>query len=144
MVKELSLNEPESTMIEISETLTNERLDRYLATKLPNVSRGGIQRLLREGNILVNGKKAKPTQHPVAGQKIEITWPNPKEIKAKPQNLPLNILFEDDDLIVVNKAAGMPTHPSNGHDYDTLVNALLHHCASSPVSYTHLTLPTKA
>ena len=131
MVEELSLNEPESTMIEISETLTNERLDRYLATKLPNVSRGGIQRLLREGNILVNGKKAKPTQHPVAGQKIEITWPNPKEIKAKPQNLPLNILFEDDDLIVVNKAAGMPTHPSNGHDYDTLVNALLHHCASS-------------
>ena len=61
MAEELSLNEPESTMIEISETLSNERLDRYLATKLPNVSRGGIQRLLREGNILVNGKKAKPT-----------------------------------------------------------------------------------
>ena len=73
MVEELSLNEPESTMIEISETLTNERLDRYLATKLPNVSRGGIQRLLREGNILVNGKKAKPTQHPVAGQKKQRT-----------------------------------------------------------------------
>ena len=131
MVEELSANESESTVVDICETLTNERLDRYLTTKLPNVSRASVQRLLREGNILVNGKKAKPTQHPVAGQKIEITWPSPKEIKAKPEDLPLHILFEDDDLIVVNKAAGMPTHPSNGHDYGTLVNALLYHCASS-------------
>ena len=131
MVEELSENEPESTVVDISETLTNERLDRYLTTKLPNVSRASIQRLLRKGNILVNGKKAKPTQHPVAGQKVEISWPIPKEIKAKPEDLPLNILFEDDDLIVVNKAAGMPTHPSNGHDYGTLVNALLYHCAGS-------------
>ena len=93
MVEELSANETESTVVDISETLTNERLDRYLTTKLSNVSRGSIQRLLREGNILVNGKKAKPTQHPVAGQKVEITWPIPKEIKAKPEDLPLNILF---------------------------------------------------
>ena len=120
-----------STLIKISETLTRERLDRYLTTQLPHISRGGIQRLLRKGNILVDGKPAKPTQHPVAGQTVEITWPIPKEVEARPEKLPLEVLFEDDDLIVVNKPAGMPTHPSNGHESGTLVNALLHHCAGS-------------
>ncbi len=131
MVGELLENEPKSTVVIIQETLTNERLDRYLTTMLPNVSRGTIQRLLREGHIFVNDKKAKNTQHPVAGQTIKINWPIPKDVKAKPEDLPINILFEDDDLIVVNKASGMPTHPSNGHDCGTLVNALLYHCASS-------------
>ena len=133
MTNELSTGETESepTLVSIHETLTSERLDRYLTTQLPHISRSGIQRLLREGNILVDGKKAKPTQHPVAGQTVEITWPVPKEIQAKPENLQLEVLFEDDDLIVVNKSAGMPTHPSNGHESGTLVNALLHHCAGS-------------
>ena len=122
---------PEPTVVTIEETLTSERLDRYLTTKLPHVSRGGIQRLMREGCILVDGKPAKPTQHPAAGQTVEVTWPVPKEIEAKPEDIPLNILFEDDDLIVVNKPAGMPTHPGHGHEGGTLVNALLHHCARS-------------
>ena len=121
----------EPTVVVINETLTSERLDRYLTTQLPHISRGGIQRLLREGNILVDGKPAKPTQHPVAGQTVEITWPVPKKVEARPEELPLEVLFEDDDLIVVNKPAGMPTHPSNGHESGTLVNALLHHCAGS-------------
>ena len=133
MTNEFSTGETESepTLVSIHETLTSERLDRYLTTQLPHISRSGIQRLLREGNILVDGKKAKPTQHPVAGQTVEITWPVPKEIQAEPENLQLEVLFEDDDLIVVNKSAGMPTHPSNGHESGTLVNALLHHCAGS-------------
>ena len=63
---------PEPTMVTIDETLISERLDRYLTTKLPHISRGGIQRLMREGCILVNGKPAKPTQHPVAGQTVKI------------------------------------------------------------------------
>ena len=120
-----------ATVVAINETLTSERLDRYLTTQLPHISRVGIQRLLREGNILVDGKPAKPTQHPVAGQTVEITWPVPKEVEARAEELPLEVLFEDDDLIVVNKLAGMPTHPSNGHESGTLVNALLHHCAGS-------------
>ena len=62
---------------------------------------------------------------------MEITWPVPKEVEARPEELPLEVLFEDNDLIVVNKPAGMPTHPSNGHESGTLVNALLHHCAGS-------------
>ena len=133
MADELTTDEAvsEPTVVAINETLTSERLDRYLTTQLPHISRGGIQRLLREGNILVDGKPAKPTQHPVAGQTVEIIWPVPKEVEARPEELPLEVLSEDDDLIVVNKPAGMPTHPSNGHESGTLVNALLHHCAGS-------------
>ena len=116
-------------MVTIDETLISERLDRYLTTKLPHISRGGIQRLIREGCILVDGKPAKPTQHPAAGQTVQITWPVPREIEAKPENIPIGVLYEDDDLIVVNKPANMPTHPGHGHENGTLVNALLHHCA---------------
>jgi len=131
--KEFSTGEaaPEQTVVTIEETLTSERLDHYLTTKLPHISRGGIQRLMREGSILVDGKSAKPTQHPAAGQTVEVTWPVPRELEAKPEDLPLDILFEDDDLVVVNKPAGMPTHPGHGHESGTLVNALLHHCAGS-------------
>ena len=118
-------------MVTIDETLISERLDRYLTTKLPHISRGGIQRLMRESCILVNGKPAKPTQHPVAGQIVEITWPMPREIEAKSENIPIEVLYEDDDLVVVNKPANMPTHPGHGHESGTLVNALLHHCAGS-------------
>ena len=122
---------PKPTMMTIDQTLTSERLDRYLTTKLPHISRGGIQRLMREGCILVDGKPAKPTQHPAAGQTVQITWPVPREIEAKPENIPIGVLYEDDDLIVVNKPANMPTHPGHGHESGTLVNALLHHCADS-------------
>ena len=83
MVGELLENEPKSTVVIIQETLTNERLDRYLTTMLPNVSRGTIQRLLREGHIFVNDKKAKNTQHPVAGQTIKINWPITKPILSR-------------------------------------------------------------
>jgi len=129
---ELSTGEakPEPTVVTIDETLTSERLDRYLTTRLPDVSRGGIQRLMREGCILVDGKPAKPTQHPTAGQTVEVTWPMPKELEAKPEDLPLDILFEDDDLVVVNKPAGMVVHPAYANLTGTLVNALLAHCQS--------------
>ena len=81
--------ESEPTVVTISETLTSERLDRYLTTQLTHISRGGIQRLLREGSILVDGNTAKPSQHPVAGQKVEITWAVPKEVEVRPLALPL-------------------------------------------------------
>ena len=122
---------PEPTVVTIDKTLPSERLDRYLTTRLPHISRGGIQRLMRDGCILVDGKPAKPTQHPAAGQTVEVTWPVPRETEAKPEEIPLEVLFEDDNLVVVNKPAGMPTHPGHGHESGTLVNALLHHCAGS-------------
>ena len=123
--------DPKPTVVTINETLTSERLDHHLTTKLPYISRSGIQRLMREGCILVDGKPAKPTQHPVAGQTVEVTWPVARELEARPEDIPLDVLFEDSDLVVVNKPAGMPTHPGHGHENGTLVNALLHHCAGS-------------
>ena len=113
----------------VEQTLPRERLDTFLRARFPSVSRGAIQRLLDEGCITVNGKVVKPTHHPHAGEVIEIRWPEPKSAEAQPQDIPLNILFEDADLLVLNKPPGLVVHPAAGHDDNTLVNALLHHCA---------------
>jgi 23S rRNA pseudouridine1911/1915/1917 synthase len=112
----------------VEQTLLAERLDQFLRTKLPDVSRGAIQRLIEEGHIKVDGKNVKPTHHPRAGETIEVFFPEAKPAEAQPQEIPLDILFEDKDLLVLNKAPGMVVHPAAGHDDSTLVNALLHHC----------------
>lgn len=105
-----------------------ERIDSYLRQFFPGVSRKALVRLIREGCILVNGETVKPRHFPKAGEVIEITWPEPREPVAEAEDIPLNILYEDDDLIVLNKDAGIVVHPGNGHEEHTLVNALLHHC----------------
>lgn len=104
------------------------RLDTHLRTLFPAASRGALQRLLELGHITVNGRRAKPTSHPMAGDVIDVTWPDPKPLQAPAQEMPLEILHEDSDLLVLNKAAGVVVHPGAGHDDHTLVNALLHHC----------------
>lgn len=113
----------------IEQTLPAERLDTFLRTKFPAVSRGTLQRLMEEGHILVDGKKVKPTHAPRAGQSVSIHWPEPRPAEAKPQEIPLDVLFEDKDFLVINKPAGIVVHPAAGHEDSTLVNALLHHCA---------------
>ena len=107
------------------------RLDTFLREKFPAASRGAIQRLIEEGHIRVNGSQVKATHHPHAGEKIEVHWPDAKPAKAQPENIPLDILFEDSSLLVVNKPSGMVVHPSAGNEEHTLVNALLHHCQGS-------------
>ena len=107
------------------------RLDTYLREKFPAASRGAMQRLIEEGHIRVNGKAVKPTHAPRAGEEIEIYFPEPKSAVAKPEKIPLEILFEDKSLLVVNKPAGLVVHPAAGHEEHTLVNALLHHCQGS-------------
>jgi 23S rRNA pseudouridine1911/1915/1917 synthase len=114
--------------ITVDTTLPRQRLDVFLRRALPEFSRGAIQRLLAEGNILVDGKIVKPTHHPRAGETIAIQRPQPRPDSAQPENLPLDILYEDEDLLVLNKPAGMVVHPAAGHREHTLVNALLHHC----------------
>ncbi len=106
-----------------------ERLDTFLRSQFPAISRGAIQRLIERGDIRVNGRPVKATHHPRAGEQITIHWPGPSPAIARPQDLPLDIVFEDDDLLVLNKPPGMVVHPSAGHEESTLVNALLHHCA---------------
>jgi 23S rRNA pseudouridine1911/1915/1917 synthase len=115
----------------VEKSLPNERLDKFLCEKFPAVSRGALQRLIEEGHIRVNGKIVKPTHSPHAGEKIEIHWPEPKSAAARPEEMPLDILFEDKSLLVLNKPAGLVVHPAAGHKEHTLVNALLHHCKGS-------------
>ncbi|HAV64177.1 MAG TPA: RluA family pseudouridine synthase [Verrucomicrobiales bacterium] len=105
-----------------------ERMDSYLRQFFPGVSRKALVRLIREGHILVNGEQVKPRHFPKAGEVIEITWPEAREPVADPEDIPLNVLHEDSDLIVLNKEPGIVVHPGNGHEEHTLVNALLHHC----------------
>jgi 23S rRNA pseudouridine1911/1915/1917 synthase len=90
-----------------------------------------MQRLIDQGHIRVNGQTVKPTHSPRAGELVEITWPEARPAEAQPEDIPLDILFEDQSLLVVNKPAGLVVHPAAGHEEHTLVNALLHHCAGS-------------
>src|SRR3974390_2610462 len=115
----------------VGSSLPGERLDIFLREKFPAVSRGAMQRLIEQGHIRVNGKTVKPTHAPRAGEEIDIHFPEPKSAEARPEDIPLDILFEDKSLLVLNKPAGLVVHPAAGHEEHTLVNALLHHCAGS-------------
>src|SRR5256714_2625349 len=115
-------------LLTIERTLPSERLDTFLRSKFPAVSRGAIQRLIEEGHIRVNGQTVKPTHTPRAGEKVEVHWPEARPAQAQPEEIPLDILHEDDALLVLNKPAGLVVHPAGGHEEHTLVNALLHHC----------------
>lgn len=112
----------------IEQTLPNERFDTYLRGRYPAMSRGAIQRLIDLGHIQVNGESVKPTHRPRAGEEVTVHWPEPGVSEVKPEAIALEIIYEDKDLIVINKAPGMVVHPSIGHERGTLVNALLHHC----------------
>jgi 23S rRNA pseudouridine1911/1915/1917 synthase len=115
-------------MLTVGQSLPRERLDVFLRGQLPATSRGAIQRLLAEGRIRVDGFAVKPTHHPRAGEVITIDWPAARPDAAQPEDIPLDILYEDADLIVLNKPPGLVVHPAAGHAGHTLVNALLHHC----------------
>jgi 23S rRNA pseudouridine1911/1915/1917 synthase len=104
------------------------RLDVWLERRLPDLSRSRIQSLLHAGHITVDGKTAKPHRKVRAGMYAAVEVPAPVPVTARPQDLPLVILYEDADVIVVDKAAGMVVHPAAGHADGTLVNALLFHC----------------
>lgn len=112
----------------IAENLPRQRLDVFLREKLPALSRGTIQRLLAEGAIRVDGNIVKPTHHPRAGEIVVIEQSSPKPVEAKAEDIPLDIIYEDNDMIVINKPAGLVVHPAAGNHEHTLVNALLHHC----------------
>ena len=108
-----------------------ERLDVFLRGKFPAVSRGTLQRLIDQGHIRVNGKAVKTTHAPRAGEQVEVHWPEARPAETQPEDIPLDILFEDESLLVLNKPAGLVVHPAAGHEEHTLVNALLHHCQGS-------------
>lgn len=110
-------------------TSAGQRIDRWLAETLPDRSRSEIQRWIKNGDLLVDGVSAKASHRLEADQTVELRLPPPAETPTvQPQNLTLPILFEDDDLLIIDKPAGMVVHPAPGHDDGTLVNAILHHC----------------
>src|SRR5438046_6275213 len=104
------------------------RLDQFLAKRLPEFSRSRLQQLIRDGFVRLNNSTSRPRQIVRNGDKIELTEPPLKKIEALPEQIPLEILFEDNDLIVINKPAGLDVHRGAGHREHTLVNPILNHC----------------
>ena len=107
------------------------RLDKTLAVLIPGQTRSYLQKLIEQGLVTVNGSPADKKTKVSPGDEIEVTLPDARKLSLEPENIPLDIPYEDDDLLVVNKPKGMVVHPAAGHDGGTLVNALLWHCGDS-------------
>ena len=107
------------------------RLDKTLAVLIPGQTRSYLQKLIEQGLVTVNGSPADKKTKVSPGDEIEVTLPDARRLSLEPENIPLDIPYEDDDLLVVNKPKGMVVHPAAGHDGGTLVNALLWHCGDS-------------
>ena len=114
--------------IEVEDEYNNVRIDKYLSTVMDDLSRSYLQKLITEEKVLVEGKAVKANFKVKGGQTIEIYLPEPKETEIVPENIPINIIYEDTDIIVINKPKGLVVHPAPGHETGTLVNALLYHC----------------
>ena len=108
-----------------------KRLDMYISSKDEELTRTSAQRLIEQGDILVNNKKVKVAYKVSEGDIIAVEKQMPKEIEIKAQNIPVDIVYEDDDIIVVNKPKGMVVHPANGNPDGTLVNAIMAICKDS-------------
>ncbi len=108
-----------------------ERVDVFLSRNIENMTRSAAAKLLEEGAVLLRGKPVKKNYKMNIGDELEITLPEPEPVEAVPQNIPLDVVYEDEDVIVVNKPVGMVVHPAAGHPDGTLVNALLYHCGNS-------------
>lgn len=118
---------PTRLEFQVPASQTGERLDQFLVGIVPDHSRSQIQRLIKEGLVHVEGRPARPNTAVRSGDRILVDVPALKSATPASQPLPIDIVYEDSDLVVVNKAAGMVVHPAAGHADGTLVNALLHH-----------------
>ena len=116
------------TNLTVAAEHAGERLDRFLAIALPRFSRSRLQALIKDGFITVNGKAGRPRDPVRAGDAVTLREPELQKVEAQPEAIALDVLFEDDDLLVLNKPAGIVMHPGAGHQQHTLVNALLAHC----------------
>ena len=110
---------------------SGERVDVFLARTLPELTRSAIQRLLEQGCVTSGGRPVKKNAKTEAGQEFDILLPEDRETELVPQDIPLNVAYEDADVLVIDKPKGLVVHPAAGHEDGTLVNALLHHCGGS-------------
>jgi 23S rRNA pseudouridine1911/1915/1917 synthase len=117
------------TEINLQVEETSDRIDRYLSQELADLSRSRIQQLIEQGVVQVNGKVCTSKKTTVqSGDRISLVIPDAKPLDLQPEAIPLDVLYEDDSLIIINKPAGLVVHPAAGHESGTLVNALLAHC----------------
>ncbi len=114
--------------LQADETYMDERLDKFLSAMLPDQSRSYLQKIIKDGNVLVNGEPKKSSYRLEDRDEVTADLPELKSPDIEPENIPLNILYEDDSILMVNKPKGMVVHPSAGHYTGTLVNAVLWHC----------------
>ena len=121
----------EPILLRASEESKNQRLDAFLASSLDGLTRSQATRLIESGEVAVNGRAVGKSYKLAGGEDIAVTLPEPEPVEAVPQDIPLDVVYEDADVIVVNKPSGMVVHPAPGHPDGTLVNALLCHCAGT-------------
>jgi 23S rRNA pseudouridine1911/1915/1917 synthase len=121
----------EERILEVTPDFDGKRIDQCLAASFSDCSRSFLQKLLKDGKVSINGKTQKASSKVAAGDAVLVLLPEPEELNVEPENIPLDILYEDDDLLVVNKPKGMVVHPAAGHSSGTLVNALMYHCKDS-------------
>ena len=119
------------TPIRLTADRAGERLDQFLARSVEGLTRSAAQRLLEEGAVTRSGRPARKNDKTSPGDVLEVVLPDPAPVDLLPQNIPLDVVYEDGDVIVVNKPVGMVVHPAPGHPDGTLVNALLYHCGNS-------------
>ncbi|MDI6742751.1 MAG: RluA family pseudouridine synthase [Smithella sp.] len=122
------MEQEEKISFTIDKSQIGQRLDIFLAQSEADISRSHVKQVIEEGDVLVNGKVPKVSQHLKEGDVIILTKKPPAEATALPQEMPLNIVYEDETIIVINKPAGLVVHPAPGNPDKTLVNALLFHC----------------
>lgn len=115
----------------ISNDTEGQRIDKYISEMLPDISRSYIQKIIKDGSITVNHKTVKANYKLSVDDLLLVTIPSPQKPDILPENIPLDIVHEDDDIIIVNKPKGMVVHPAPGHYTGTLVNALLYHCGDN-------------
>lgn len=121
----------EEILLEIPDNAGGIRLDKWLSTQDLDLTRTALQNLMENGSIIVNGREVSKNYKQKKGDSIKIIIPEPVELNTEPENIPLDIVYEDDSLLVVNKPKGMVVHPAPGNYSGTLVNALLYHCGES-------------
>lgn len=128
---ELDSAEETVTTLQITAAEAGVRLDKILGENLKDFTRSALQKLIEQGHVTCQGKPLAKSYKPACGDTITVVVPPPETLDTKPENIPLDIVYEDDDLLVVNKPKGMVVHPAPGNYTGTLVNALLYHCGDS-------------
>lgn len=128
--QEIELKDPETEdlFFTITSEAAGERIDKFLSAALPDFSRSYLQKLLKDGMVEINQKSVKPNFRLSEGDLLAISLPENQELAIQPENLPVEVLYEDEDVILINKCKGMVVHPAAGHTTGTLVNFLLYHC----------------